>query len=177
MGKLKYRDINTKRLLLRAPKPSDNVYQFNYMSNPKNFEFADYKIAKTKTDIEEFFKSMWRDHLKTSLFWMICDKNTDQPIGTLSAWNVDYEANSIEFGYSIYPKYREKGYMYEVLTKVVDFCYKELEFTVFDIWTDKANKPSIDLAIKLGFEFKGFVDEPAKNSNTIITYATYQLKK
>ncbi len=177
MGKLKYKELNTKRLILRAPKPSDYEHQFNYLKNPKNFEFADYKVAETKADVEVFFKRMFKDHLETSLFWMICDKKSDKPVGTLSAWNVDYEVNSIEFGYTIYPEHRGKGYMYEVLNKTIDFCYEELGFTVFDIWTDKNNKPSLGLAIKLGFKFSGFVDEAAKNTDTTITYATYQLKK
>lgn len=174
---LTYKTLETERLVLRLPKALDFKYQYEYLKDKKNFPFADYKIAKNMNDVQEFFDKMFQHHLETSLFWMICDKISDEPLGTISAWNADFELNSIEFGYSIYPKNRGKGYMVEAIKEVMRYCNEELKFTVFDIWTHKENLGSIRLARRLGFHFQGFVDEPAKHSDEIITYATYSLEK
>lgn len=177
MSNLIYKELETERLILRYPKKEDYPYEFDYLKDKSNFTYADYKVAKSMKDVEEFFERMLRDHLDTSLFWVICKKETDEPIGTISAWNVDFEKNSIEFGYSIYPKQRGFGYMTEAIKEVLRFCHEELKFTVFDVWTHKDNIESIRLARRLGFVFQGYVEEPAKHTDEIIKYATYQLVK
>ncbi len=177
MDQLIYKQLETNRLILRQPKQSDYTYQYEYLKDKKNFPYADYKVAYSLNDVQAFFDKMLQYQLKTSLFWMICDKESDEPIGTISAWNVNFELNSIEFGYSLYPNRRGKGYMLEAIQVVMQFCNEDLGFTIFDIWTDKSNVASIRLARRLGFKFKGYVDEPAKNSDDIVTYATYSLEK
>ena len=177
MEKLKYKNIETERLILRYPKQSDYEYQYHFLSDKSNFPYADYPVIKNQDDIKIFFEKMLQKQGETSLFWMICLKNEDIPIGTISAWNVDFEQNSIEFGYSIYPQFRGNGYMQETLLKLIEYCYAELNFNVFDIWTHKDNIPSIRLARKLGFIYKGFITEKAKNQEGNIIYATYRLIK
>jgi len=177
MNKLTYQDIETERLLLRYPKKSDYSYQFEFLSDKANFPYADFKAIKNISELEGFYQGKFNHHLETSLFWMICDKKTDVPIGTFSAWNVDYEQNSIEFGFSLYPEHRGKGYMIEVLKELIDYCHTTLKFSLFDIWTHKDNIPSIRLARRLGFRFMGYVIEAAQNYDGDIEYATYQLVK
>lgn len=177
MTKLTYKELETTRLILRFPRQTDYLYEFEYLRDKNQFPYADYKIAKTMEDVDLFFNRMLKDHLITSLFWMICIKETDEPIGSISAWNVDFDKNSIEFGYSIYPKWRGKGLMTEAISEVIRFCHEDLRFTLFDIWTHKDNTESIRLARRLGFIFKGYMEEQAKNSDEMIQYATYQLEK
>ncbi|XFA98788.1 GNAT family N-acetyltransferase [Candidatus Izemoplasma sp. B36] len=177
MGILKYQTIETERLVLRYPKRSDYSYQFKYLSKKDNFPYADYAITKKKDDVKIFFNRMLKDQEVTSLFWMICLKEGDIPIGTISAWNVDFDQNSIEFGYSLYPEHRGKGYMKETLSSIIDYCYFVCGFNIFDIWTHKKNTVSIRLARRLGFKFGGYVTEKAKNEAGNIIYATYRLEK
>jgi len=127
-------------------------------------------------DVEEHFDRMMRDNLKSSLFWIIAEKVSGRAIGTMSAWNVDFDRNSIEFGYSIYPVFRGKGYMREVLKAMIDFCTIKLGFSVIDIWTDTDNLPSRKLAESLGFAFVGYEEERAKYSPGNIKYAKYVLE-
>lgn len=177
MRKLIYDDIYTERLTLRYPNHSDYSHQFKFLSDKSNFPYADYPVIEKEEEVKYFFAKMLKNQEESSLFWMICLKKEDIPIGTISAWNVDFDQNSIEFGYSIYPEYRRKGYMQEALRSVIDYCYNKLAFNVFDIWTHKDNISSIRLARKLGFIFEGYVTEKAKNSEGDIVYATYKLIK
>ena len=177
MKKLIYRDIETERLLLRYPKKSDYSYQFAFLSDKSNFPYADFKIIKNINELDDFYQHKFKGYLETSLFWMITDKKTDIPVGTVSAWNVDYEQNSIEFGLSFYPEHRGKGFMIEVLKELIEYCHTTLKFTLFDIWTHKDNILSIRLARRLGFKFMGYKVEAAQHSDADIEYATYQLVK
>lgn len=172
--KLVYKEIETERLILRYPKIKDYKYQLDFLSDKSNFPFADYKVIKTTAEVEAFFERMTENHLISTLYWVITNKETDEPMGSISAWNIDYEINSIEFGYSIYPNHRGKGYMKEALMAVMDFCVKDNKFSYLDIWTDKANLNSIKLAEALDFKFTGYVTEKAKNHEGDIIYATYR---
>jgi len=171
---LLFKEIFTDRLKLREVQKKDYIFQLNYLSDKKNFPYADYQVIKSIDGIEYFFKRMMDKHLKTSLFWMICDKKTDIPYGHISAWNVDFDENSIEFGYSIYPEYRNLGIMKEALKAVMEYCIKDLKFSKLDIWTDKDNIASIKLAEALDYKFTGYVVEKAKYSDEDIEYATYR---
>lgn len=172
--KLIYRELYTPRLILRAVKKSDYQSQFEYLSDRSNFPYADYKELRTFNDVNQYFNKILEYQNKgSSLFWMICLKETDQPIGTVSAWNVDWNRNSIEFGYSIYPAFRERGFMSEALRAVMTYCHETLEFTILDIWTEEHNLPSQKLAKKLGFRFKGYEIEQAKHSLGDIKYAMF----
>ena len=175
MSKLKYKELVSKRLILRMPNREDYKYQMDYMNNPLNYPFADYKITKSMDDIEEYFEKMLSEHISNTLFWMVADKKTNEPVGMISAWNTDWKEMTIEFGYSIYPKYRGKGYMKEALEAAIDYIKEENNFYLFDIWTDIHNKSSIRLAESLGFDYQGDKIEKAHNSEKDITYATYRL--
>lgn len=175
---LKFSELNTKRLHLRLPTNSDYSYQFEYLKDSRNYPFVDNKVVGPFNDITSYFIRMFKGYLDTSLFWMICDRETDIPIGTVSAWNVNWDDMTIELGYSIYPKYRHNGYMKEALLTVITYLNKELEFNNFDIWTEKNNESSIKLAKSLTFNFVNFiefVDEEDQINPGVVTYATYRL--
>lgn len=175
MPKLKYEDLVSERLVLRLPIHEDYGYQYEYLSNPLNYPYADYKIAESEADISNFFDKMFKEHLSNSLFWMITDKSTNKPMGSLSAWNINWEENTIEFGYSLYPEYRGHGYMKEAIETVIKFLNEENNLFVFEIWTDCENIPSVNLVESLGFSFQGNEVEKAHNSDRNITYSTYRL--
>ena len=175
MSKLIYKELRSKRLILRLPIETDFNAHYEYLKNPLNYPFADYKIAKSLTDVHDFFEKMLKEQLINSLFWMIAIKESNEPIGTISAWNVNWDEMTIEFGYSLYPNYRGFGYMKEAIQKVIDFLEKENNFKLFDIWTDKKNITSLKLAESLGFKHLGYEVEKAHNSERNIEYATYRL--
>lgn len=172
-----YQEIETERLLLRKPMKKDHIFQYNYQKDSANYPFADIFTCISFKEIEIYFDRMLEGiKNRDSLFWIVENKETLEPLGTISAWNIDVEKNSIEFGYSLYPNARGNGYMFETIKAVIKYCHTALGFTVFDIWTNKDNYPSIKLAKKLGFIHTGFVEEKAKHTNTTIVYSTYQIK-
>lgn len=172
---LNYEELISERLVLRLPIIEDFKCHYEYLSNPENYPYADYKIAKSEENIEEFFTKVFKEQLISALFWMIADKKTNKSMGTISAWNINWDEMTIEFGYSLYPEYRGKGYMKEALTKVIEYLKAENNFYTFDIWTDIRNKSSIKLAKALNFKYLGNEVEKAHHSDTEITYATFRL--
>ncbi len=172
-----YAELETERLFLRMPRKSDIKPYFNYQRDPQNYPFADLYPVKTIAEMEQLFLNFINKiSIHDSIYWILEEKKSHKPIGSLSAWNIDVAKNSIEFGYNLFPKYRRKGYMAEAIRAAIDYLMDNLGFTVFDIWTDVNNTASRKLAEKLGFVFTGYVKEKAHNQDRIITYATYQLK-
>ena len=126
-------------------------------------------------DVNDYFKRMLNSFLDESIYWIISLKDTLEPIGTLSAWNLDLKERTIEFGYSLYPKYRGNGYMIEAVQAAIDFIKNENKIYKFDIWTDSRNKKSLSIPEKLNFKYTGDCIEKAHYSDQNIIYKTYRL--
>ena len=67
----------------------------------------------------------------------------------LVSLDIDEKDNSCLIGYYIFPKYRRKGFAFEIVSKVID----ELKGKTIKANTLKDNERSISLLKKLDFEF------------------------
>lgn len=67
----------------------------------------------------------------------------------LVSLDIDEKDNSCLIGYYIFPKYRRKGFAFEIVSKVID----ELKGKTIKADVLKDNEYSINLLKKLGFEF------------------------
>lgn len=62
-----------------------------------------------------------------------------------------YAPDSVEFGYSIFPNHRRKGYASEAVQALMAWATREHEVTRFIVSISPANEPSLRLAQKFGF--------------------------
>lgn len=174
MGKIEFRPLKTERLRLRHPTIHDEPAQFEFMKDKRKFPYADYPVVSDISEVKNYFYAAIHHRKEDSLFWLIADLKSDSPMGALRAWNADFEANSIEFGYYLYPEFRGQGYLREALECVMDYCQHTLGFQSFIIWTQTHNLPAIRLARAMGFTEAGCVEEVAKHFPGTITYATFE---
>ena len=66
-----------------------------------------------------------------------------------------YAPDSVEFGYSIFPKYRRMGYASEAARALMDWATREHQVMHFIVSISPTNEPSLRLAQKLGFRKVG----------------------
>ena len=66
-----------------------------------------------------------------------------------------YAPGSVEFGYSIFPNQRRKGYASEAVQALMDWATREYDVTRFVVSISPANEPSLRLAHKFGFRKVG----------------------
>jgi len=71
-----------------------------------------------------------------------------------------YAPDSVEFGYTIFPEYRKKGYASEAAQALMDWAAREHGVRRFVVSVSPENEPSLRLARKLGFRKVGSVTDP-----------------
>jgi ribosomal-protein-alanine N-acetyltransferase len=71
-----------------------------------------------------------------------------------------YALGSVEFGYTIFPNYRGKGYASEAAEALMDWATREHGVTRFVVSISPTNEPSLRVARKFGFRKVGTVTDP-----------------
>jgi Acetyltransferases, including N-acetylases of ribosomal proteins len=71
-----------------------------------------------------------------------------------------YAPGSVEFGYTIFSDYRDKGYASEAAGVLMDWATREHNVTRFVVSISPANEPSLRIAKKFGFRKVGTVIDP-----------------
>lgn len=71
-----------------------------------------------------------------------------------------YAPGGVEFGYTIFPEYRKKGYASEATQALMDWATREHGVKRFVVSISPANEPSLRLARKFGFRKVGTVADP-----------------
>ncbi len=82
--------------------------------------------------------------------------DTDELIGDLY---LKKEINDIFIGYTINPKHSRKGYVYEVVNKLIGYLKDNYQDIKIKASVEIDNIPSKKLLSKLGFEFDKIIDE------------------
>jgi ribosomal-protein-alanine N-acetyltransferase len=71
-----------------------------------------------------------------------------------------YAPGSVEFGYTIFPDYRGKGYASEAAGALMDWATREHGVTRFVVSISPTNEPSLRVAQKFGFRKVGSFNDP-----------------
>jgi RimJ/RimL family protein N-acetyltransferase len=71
-----------------------------------------------------------------------------------------YAPGSVEFGYTIFPDYRRKGYASEAAQALMDWATREHGITRFVVSISPTNEPSLRLAQKFDFRKVGSFTDP-----------------
>jgi len=71
-----------------------------------------------------------------------------------------YAPDSVEFGYTIFPDYRWKGYASEAAGTLMDWAIREHGVTRFVVSISPTNEPSLRIAQKFDFRKVGTVTDP-----------------
>ena len=142
--------IETKRLIL---KEYDEKYiekaHVNFFSSEVT---ARYVLWRPTKSVEEARRKVeyWINEAKIDIFWMIHEKDSDEPIGFVAANKIDEDIYG-DVGIAIGENFVKKGYGSEVLKELIDYIKlnggKEIHYSHF-----KENEASRALALKFGFE-------------------------
>jgi RimJ/RimL family protein N-acetyltransferase len=71
-----------------------------------------------------------------------------------------YAPGSVEFGYTIFPDYRGKGYASEAAKALMDWATREHAVSRFVVSISPTNEPSLRIAQKFGFRKVGSFTDP-----------------
>ncbi len=146
--------IETERLMLRALKQADapeilklrsDEQVQKYLDRPKmnNLKEAEKFIDKINTGIAE---NQW-------LYWGICQKSSNNIIGTICIWQFVKQPFKADIGYELLPEYQSLGIMSEALKAIIDHGFRLVKLEYLEGCTNKNNLSSIKLLEKNNFTF------------------------
>lgn len=157
-------EYETTHLLLKILQPSaksaDQILNF-YARNRVLFEryeatrSADfYTMAYQKNIITHEYNLALSE--QCFRFWVYEKQNTDQPIGTVSFYNIIHSIyDRCETGYKFDPAFWHKGYAREAMSLGISLMFDELSLHRIEAYVMKENAPSIRLLSALHFQLEG----------------------
>jgi [ribosomal protein S5]-alanine N-acetyltransferase len=151
--------LMTERLILNQLELSDDAAIFKLRSDDKVNALIGRKSAKTLKDAQDFIHKIKENSANNdSIYWTIKLKNTNDLIGTICFWNIDFENDIAEIGYELLTEYQRLGFMQEALTAVVDYGFK-IGFKTIKAFPNALNVPSIKLLERNNFQLIGELKE------------------
>ncbi|MCA9377176.1 GNAT family N-acetyltransferase [Candidatus Nomurabacteria bacterium] len=124
-------EIETDRIILRAPNKADHPLFIGLCMDPKVTEHFEYIKRDSEEKVLEFLMGMVKgmEGELTSLHYVIIEKDQNRSIGFIGIGDPEEEVASLpdrkvmNFGYAILPKYWGFGYATEALSLVIKKCF------------------------------------------------------
>lgn len=119
--------LETDRLLLVNMGPEHLDFVFSHFSQPDVHQFlVDEEPVRTMADAEEIVEFYEEPERRRRNRWVLVDRATMQPIGTLGLHACDERNRSIEVSYDLGPGSWGKGLMSEALTAALRHAFSTL---------------------------------------------------
>ena len=99
--------------------------------------------------------------------WDLVEKSTQLIIGSCSFFNWAQQHERAEIGYSLFEKYRGKGFMHEALKRIIDYGFGEMRLNRIEAFMEPGNEPSKRMIKKLGFKQEGVLREHYRSADKI----------
>lgn len=121
------------------------------------FEFSPFEtIEQTQKYIEKLQQRMEdQGEQKSAVYWFIRKKSNRQLIGTAALVSLNYDRQSVEWGYAIDPKLWGCGYIYQIQEILKEFVFENLQLNRLSGTTMLDNKRTISSLIASGMRYEG----------------------
>ncbi len=166
MNKILFKEIETNSLKLRKLRESDAAVILELRSNEDVNKYLDRPHMKQIKEAEKFIAKINKGINRGEWFFWIINNLDGKSIGTICLWNFNLNKTIAEIGFEILPEFQGKGLMKEAAKAVIHFGFETLNLNEIRGQVAKANKRSIYLMKKLGFEGP-YKNEDLKSSNTV----------
>ncbi len=154
-------NLQTRRLVLRLPRPGDYVAWSTLRRSGDAFLSKWEPIRSASYDSKRAFadRCHWARHAARSgrgLPYLLTERHGGQIIGALTLDNIRHGPSMTgTVGYWIGPEYARQGYMFEALEAVVNHAFSRLDLSRIEAGCLPENAPSRALLEKAGFKYEG----------------------
>ena len=147
-----FKNLESKRLLLRRIIETDVDEIFELRSNPETMKFIPRPLAKTKEDALVHFKTI-DENIENNkcINWAITLKGNPKLIGIIGHYRIQPENHRCEIGYMILPQYNEQGIVSEAIKMILEYGFNDLQMHSIEAVIDPENKASERVLQKNGF--------------------------
>jgi RimJ/RimL family protein N-acetyltransferase len=162
----------TERLRCRLIEANDSDFVKGLYASTSRLEYLQAVLGDVC--IDRIFDTIIRQNSSTSesFYWLIEDKNNQEPLGIQSITALKDLLSVFEFGIILAANAEGKGYAYEALLGMIDYAFTILDHDIL-VETHQANNLSVcKLAERLGLNHAATF-----NHNQIEHCMTIKLKK
>ena len=151
--------LHTKRLNLRlvTPEVYESVFQ---LSDVGIMEFLGLTTMEELSEEKKRFESGLKTFNKTFLYFQLIEKESNAMIGWCGyhTWYTHHDRAEIGYGL-ISDHYRQKGFMSEALSAVIDYGFNEMNLHRIEAFASPSNVPSVKLLELNNFQKEGLLKE------------------
>lgn len=125
------------------------------------FEFAPFKnIKETKNYIEKLLERMEGDeNSRVTTYWCVRRKSDDRLIGSAGLIDLNFDRQSIEWGYGVDPDLWGHGYILKIQEAVKNYAFNVLQLNRIHGVTMSTNFRTIDSITAAGMTHEGIAKE------------------
>jgi ribosomal-protein-alanine N-acetyltransferase len=155
-----FRNLETKRLILRRLRIDDAADWFAIRSDARTYTFIQKNLDASINDTIEVLKRIDASFLTNDVMgWAITLKGSDRLIGVINFWNINKAHHRAEIGYTLHHDHWNKGIMGEALEVALDFGFTQLKFHTVEANINPENTGSRKVLEKNGFVREGYFKE------------------
>ena len=172
--------LETDRLLLRRFTIDDAAAMFhNWASDPEVTKYLTWpphaSVEVSRAVLEDWVSSYSQ---KNYYQWAIVLKeNGSDPIGSISAVNLNDDISLVHIGYCIGKSWWRRGITSEALKAVMDFFFDRVEANRIESLHDPRNPHSGMVMKKCGMRYEGTMRSSDRNNQGICDACWYALLK
>jgi RimJ/RimL family protein N-acetyltransferase len=154
--------IEGKKVLIRQLELGDEEYLYKWWNDNNLMEHATHCFGTLQSK-EAIRINILKEIESSQMFpekkrFIICEKETKEPIGEINYSGWDPRNQKCEFGIKICEvKEQGKGYGQDALTYFIDFLFRFLNLNKIELTTMIDNKKAQNLYKKLGFKEIGII--------------------
>ena len=169
--------IETERLILRrfAPEDARAAYD-NWTSDPEVTKYLTWP-AHASVEVSQQIVNQWvAGYEKPDFYlWAIVPKEVGQPIGSISAVQMDDRTEKAHIGYCLGRAWWHQGIMSEALGAVMDYLFDRVGVNRIESRHDPNNPHSGDVMKKCGMKYEGTMRQSDRNNQGICDASYYAL--
>ena len=169
--------IETERLVLRRFSPSDAEAAFkNWCSDEEVTRFLTWP-PHLDTSLTKQIVTQWAASYDDPTFyqWAIELRSLGEPIGAISAVNVNDNIDAIEVGYCLGRPWWHQGIMSEAFGATIDFFFRDVQAQ--RVWAehDVANPHSGMVMKHCGLSYEGTLRRANLNNQGVVDTCIYSI--
>ena len=147
-----FKNLETKRLLLRRVSNDDVNEILELRGNPETMKYIPRPLATTKDEALAHIK-MINDKIEANegINWAITIKGNSKLIGVIGHYRIQPENHRCEIGYMILPQYNGQGIVTEAVKVVLEYGFDDLKMHSIEGIIDPNNIASERVLLKNGF--------------------------
>lgn len=171
-------ELVTTRLRLRRFRQDDYVAAYrNWMSDPEVTHFLSWSTHPDADHSRGIIENWIAEYELGTLDWCIAVRETDEPIGSITAVRDHPDQGWCELGYCISQRYWDMGLMSEALRAVTRFIFDYTDYDWIQARYDTENEASGRCLEKCNYRVAGERVLPDPKTGRMRTYRFMSIRR